>query len=404
MIVATLLSSVAGITARAFDGSDAGTVISNRAEATYQNEAGESFSTTSEIVTVTVMAVAALAVTPDDTAPSNTLTPNDSALRMFRVCNTGNVSDTFVVTRVDVTAPATVDAAYFDVDADGKISGSDSKIALNGTASPEIQPGGCLAVLVSIKTNDVAPHSNVTMSLAVRSNAANSVNRHAEDTGTIINTVGEGPRFVNPEDPNLQPLHLINGKSEVVLAAGAVFTNSVEFKNGGDAAARKVVLTQETPDGFEIVVDSVQVEGQNGPSALSQRVEAHRVVVTLPLVQPGETVRVTYRVKITGNLAGGYVWISQPVIAAENVTAIKCAVARVILNPFGVVFAGRAGVGSPISGAQIKVGRDINGGSPVKFEGNGSRQMTRTKILSLLMARAIIHLRLMRRTNPEAIS
>src|SRR6185295_9147531 len=73
MIVATLLSSVAGITARAFDNSNAGTVISNRAEATYENEAGESFSTTSEIVTVTVMAVAALAVTPDDTAPSNTL-------------------------------------------------------------------------------------------------------------------------------------------------------------------------------------------------------------------------------------------------------------------------------------------------------------------------------------------
>jgi uncharacterized repeat protein (TIGR01451 family) len=371
MIVATLLSIVAGISARAFDSSNAGTVISNRAEATYQNEAGESFSTTSEIVTVTVMAVAAVAVTPDDTAPSNALMPNDDALRIFRICNTGNLSDTFVVTRVDVTAPAVLDAAYFDVDGDGKISGTDSKIALNGPASPEIQPGGCLAVLVSIKTNDVTPHSDVTMSLGVRSNAATSVNGRAEDTGTIINTVGEGPRFVNPDDPKLQPLHLINGKSEVVLSTGATFTNSVEFKNSGDAAARKVVLTQETPDGFEIVLDSVQVEGQNIPSSLSQRTEAHRMMFTLPLVQPGETVRVTYRVKITGKLAGGYVWISQPVIAAENVTAVKCAVARVILNPFGVVFAGRAGGGSPISGAQINVLRDINGGSPVKFDGNG---------------------------------
>lgn len=371
MIVSTLLASVAGITARAFDSSNAGTVISNRAEATYQNEAGESFSTTSETVTVTVMAVAALAVTPDDTNPSNALMPNDEALRMFRFCNTGNVSDTFVVTRLDVTAPAAIDAAYFDVDGDGNISGSDSKIALNATASPEIQPGGCLTVLVSIKTNDVAPHSNVTMNLAARSNAANSVNGRAEDTGTIINTVGEGPRFANPDDPKLQPLHLINGKSEVVLSSGATFTNSVEFKNSGDAAARKVVLTQETPDGFEIVLDSVQVEGQNVPSALNQRTEAHRVMATLPLVQPGETVRVNYRVKITGKLAGGYVWVSQPVIAAENVTPIKCAVARVILNPFGVVFAGRAGGGSPISGAQINVVRDINGGGPVRFDGNG---------------------------------
>ena len=372
MMLMALLLSAAGSGARALDGSDAGTVISNRAEATYQNEAGETFSTVSETVTVTVLAVAALAVTPRDTAPSNTLTPNDSATRMFRVCNTGNTADTFVVTRVEVTAPAAIEAAYFDIDNDGVVGDSDTKIALNETKSPQLQPGSCVAVLVSIKTKDVTPHSTVTMNLGVRSNAVNAANGRTEDFGTIINTVAEGPRFVDTKDPNLQPSNLINGKSEVVLSSGAMFTNSVEFQNVGDAAGRNVVLTQEVPDGFEIVADSLQIEAPSLAGSVRQQADAHRVSVMLPLVQPGEVVRVSFRVKITGNFAGGFVFVSQPIITADNLGPMKCATARVILNPFGVVFAGRAGGSTPISGAHIEVLLDANSGSAVKFpEGSG---------------------------------
>ena len=366
-IALTLLWGVVGAWARAFDSSTAGTVISNRAEATYQSETGESFSTTSETVTVTVLAVAAVAVSPHETAPSNTVTPHDQALRAFRICNTGNNPDTFVVTRLEATAPAAIDAAYFDIDNDGVVGGSDVKIVLNETASPQLPPGACVAVLASVKTNDVVPHSTLTLNLAARSNASNTANGRAENTGTIINTVGEGPRFVNPGDPNLAPSNLINGKSEVVLSSGSIFTNSIEFKNDGDAAARNVRLSLEVPDGFEIVSDSLQIEAQSPVPGDRQQAAAHLLSVVLPLVQPGEVVRVSVRVKITGNFPGGFVFISQPVIGADNVTGTKCAPARVILNPFGLVFAGRAGSSMPIGGAQIEVLADANSGSDVKF-------------------------------------
>jgi uncharacterized repeat protein (TIGR01451 family) len=365
MVMALLLSGLSSW-ARAFDGSDAGTVISNRAEATYQNEAGEKFSSVSETVTVTVLAVAALAVTPKDTAPSNTIAPHDQATRAFRVCNTGNTPDTFVVTRVEVTAPAAVDAAYFDVNGDGVVNDSDAKIVVNESASPELQPGGCVTVLVSIKTNDVAPKSNVTMTLGVRSSAMNAANGRSESVGTIINTVGEGARFTNPNDPNLQPLNLINGKSEVVITTGATFTNTIEFKNSGDTAARNVVVvTEQVPDGFEIITDSLQVEAPSSAKGGAHTPDTHRVSVQMLMVQPGEIVRVSFRVRVTGNFSGGFVFISQPAITADNFNPVKCAVARAVFNPFGVVFAGRGGTLTPIPGAQMELMSDANGVSPM---------------------------------------
>jgi uncharacterized repeat protein (TIGR01451 family) len=365
--LAVLALSAVSSWARPFDGSNAGTVISNRAEATYQNEAGESFSTASETVTVTVMAVAAVAISPHDTAPSNTLSPNDSALRVFRVCNTGNTADAVVVTRVDITAPVTIDSAYFDLNGDGVVNDGDTKVELNQTSSPQLQPGGCVAVLVGIKTNDVAPHTTVSMNLAVRSTAANAANGHGEDVGTIINSVGEGPRFTDPNNPAIQPSNLINGKSEVVLSTGTLFTNTIDFKNSGDTAARNVVLTGNLPDGVEIVADSLQVEAQSSAKGTANQTDAHRFTVQFPLVQPGEVVRISVRGKINGNFAGGAVFVFQPVISADNIAPVKCVVARVVLNPFGVVFAGRAGSSTPVNGAQIEVLLDANSGSPVKL-------------------------------------
>src|SRR5262249_12782882 len=93
-ILAVFLSASINVWARAVDDpTSAGTIISNRAEATYQDAAGESFSTVSSTVTITIATVAAVVVTPDETSPSNTVTPNQQVTRLFRVCNAGNTPD-----------------------------------------------------------------------------------------------------------------------------------------------------------------------------------------------------------------------------------------------------------------------------------------------------------------------
>src|SRR2546425_3467799 len=93
ILVTILLSGSAELWARAFDDpTNGGTIISNRAEATYQNEAGENFTTVSETVTVTVQTVVSLALPPDETSPSNTASPHAQENHLFRDRNPGNHS------------------------------------------------------------------------------------------------------------------------------------------------------------------------------------------------------------------------------------------------------------------------------------------------------------------------
>ncbi|HVS21832.1 MAG TPA: hypothetical protein VHD88_08295 [Pyrinomonadaceae bacterium] len=101
--LAVLFSTSVELWARASDGTtNAGTVISNRAEATYTDDAGENYNTVSPTVTVTVLAIATVVVTPDETAPSDTTAPHERITRVFRICNTGNNADTFTVTLADL--------------------------------------------------------------------------------------------------------------------------------------------------------------------------------------------------------------------------------------------------------------------------------------------------------------
>src|SRR5438105_14939523 len=64
---------------------DAGTVISNRAEASYSDASGATYDTASETVTVTVLHVATVAVTPDETESSDTFAPPDQVTRLLHV-------------------------------------------------------------------------------------------------------------------------------------------------------------------------------------------------------------------------------------------------------------------------------------------------------------------------------
>src|ERR1041385_15033 len=220
-LFAMLSSSSARMNENSFS---AGTVISNRAEATYQDDSGAGFTTVSETVTVTIAAVAAVAVTPDETAPSNTIAPHDQVRRLFRVCNTGNNPDTFTMTALEATAPVTLAGLHFDSDNSGDLSNADAPIHLNETASPVIAPGVCFGVLATLNTNDAPPQSTITIKLTAQSNSRNAVNGRGQDNGTIINTIGVGPKLTSPDDPNLPPVSLIDGKTQAVLTPGATFT------------------------------------------------------------------------------------------------------------------------------------------------------------------------------------
>src|SRR5207237_7718059 len=104
-----------------------------------------------------------------------------------------------------------------------------------------------------------------------------------QDAGTIINTIGVGPKLTSPDDPNLPPVSLIDNKTQAVLIPGATFTTSIAFKNSGDTPARDVVITQNVPDGIDYLPDSLQmVKGQVSVKATApQPTEVRRKTIAV---------------------------------------------------------------------------------------------------------------------------
>ncbi len=361
-LIALLLVIATTLTAHAAEGSaEAGIQISSRAEATYSDDAGTRYTIVSATVTVTVLAVATVVVTPDETAPSQTVAPHDQVTSLFRVCNTGNTVDTFSITQFDLTAPATLSALYFDNDASASVSDGDAAIVLTQTASPQLPPRGCIGVLASINTNDVVARSNLTFTLTARSNATNAANGRGQDSGTIIVGAGLGPRLTHPDNPDLPPLSLIDGKTQPVLNLGSTFTASIAFKNSGDTAVRDVVITQELSPGIEYLPDSIQMGtlktsptvGEAQPSETSRN-----VIIRLPRVDPGDVVRFSFRLRITGSFPAGSGVVSGAVITGANMLPVKTSTATIVINPFGLVFAGRGGSATPIAGARLEIATD----------------------------------------------
>src|SRR6476620_11873597 len=96
-----------------------GTTISNQAGATY-SDGTNSYSTVSNIVTVTVSNVSGLAITPDAGSNPTVVAGQTGVLYNFTVTNTGNFTDQvrFIASgaSVRVVGPGTITRAVVDVD------------------------------------------------------------------------------------------------------------------------------------------------------------------------------------------------------------------------------------------------------------------------------------------------
>lgn len=354
--------------ARVLDGGtpSAGAVISNHAEAIYTDEEGATFSTISPTVTVTVLAVSTLTVTPDETQPSNSVGPNETLTRIFRVCNTGNTPDFYTITRAEVNAPSSLGNLYFDIDASGTITAADPLITIDQSLSPRVQPGACINVLTVLETNDVVPQSTITIRLAARSNVVDAINGRGQDEGTIINAVGTGPRLTGPESASLPPSKLVNGNPQAIVSPGNPFTYTIAFRNSGDVTARGVLVSDDLPTAIEYVAGSLRLEAgslTDAEDADEGTVRDRRIEVRLSEVAPNQIVRISFKARLTGNVPAGVGVNNSAALSAQNATPAQSTIAVVVVDPFGIVFSGRGGAAAPIPGARVEIFVDQAGGS-----------------------------------------
>jgi trimeric autotransporter adhesin len=357
---------------RALDGDapTAGVVIVNRAESTYFDDEGTSFSTVSPTVYVTILSVSSLTVTPDETQPSASVGPNETLTRTFRICNLGNTPDLYTITHLEVNAPARVSQLHFDADASGTITSADPLVTLNESLSPRVQPGACLNVLAALETNDVAPQSNITIRLGARSNVVAAVNGRGEDEGTIINAVGTGPRITDPRSAALPPVKLVNDNPQAIVSPGQPFTYTISFRNSGDVTARNVVVSDDLPAEIEYVPSSLRLEENSltdAEDADEGLVRNRRLEVHLSEVVPNQVVRISFNARLTGKAPAGVGIINGATVSGQNVVATSSTTAVVVVDPFGVVFSGRGGAAAPVANASVEILLDQAGANPLRI-------------------------------------
>lgn len=367
VVLATLILSVFGPTAAFAQMTGAGIQIFNQAKADYLDEAGNRFSAMSTRVVFTVRAVPRITVTPDETDPSAIIAPRERIVRNFRFCNTGNVTDQYVISSLDASSPSAVAGIFFDVDANGTISGGDIPATVNSTRSPQLAAGACLGVLTEIDTNDIAVGGRLTIDIAMRSDSAPDVS----DTGRIINIVGNGAILTSPDDPNAPPLKLVNGQRTYVGAPGERLTYTIAFRNRGDVSAQNVVITDDLPNELRYASGSLRIEnrpltdaaGDDEGSAAGQRIEFR---LAQP-VAPNAVVNLTFQATLTGQIPAGTGVSNVANLTATNAPATVSNPAIVIVNPFGIVYSGNSGAGVPIAGANVTVFSDSQMTTPVVF-------------------------------------
>jgi uncharacterized repeat protein (TIGR01451 family) len=365
IVVAVLCASVGSSGMRmSGDSTRAGITISNRAEANYEGEAGTTYSTVSETVSFTVVAVATLTVSPKETTPSATVVPQERVTRSFRICNTGNVANTYTIATADVTAPAKLDSLYFDNDGGGTVTTGDALITIGTTPSTSVAPGSCVTVLAVVDTNDIPFNSQLRIHLTAQSNASGAANGTVADDGTIINDAGRGPHFSSPNSAALPPLKEINGAAQAVVTRGNPFTYSLAFRNTGDTAARNLVLSDELPAGVEYVAGSLHLEF-NGSKDLSDAQDAdegfaagQHVELRLALLAPDQLVRLTFKAQLGHDAPGAIGLVNLAQVVADNAVVTKTNSVVVIADPFGTIFAGRVGASVPVPGAHVTVFSD----------------------------------------------
>ncbi|HKG15518.1 MAG TPA: SdrD B-like domain-containing protein, partial [Pyrinomonadaceae bacterium] len=373
-VLLAALFAAAGRGALAFDGTTgAGSTISNRAEASYTDPEGNGFATVSTTITLTVLTVAAITVTPDETEPSATVSPNERLARVFRVCNTGNTPDFYTITAAEVSAPAALVSLHFDDDATGTLTAPDREIVVGTTMSPRLNVGQCVGVIAEVDSNAGRTGDRLTIRINARSAVTDAVNAGVEDAGTIVNVYGDGARFSSPADPTLPPVKLVEGHERTTAAPGQPLEYTIAFRNSGDIVARSVVLRDDLPTGLVYVPGSLRLNGRaltDQDDADEGSVGGRIVEVRLAQVAIGEAVEVAFRARVTG-VANGAGVVNTAVTSASNAPAVSSTSATAVVNPFGLVYKGRS-AGTPVPGARVSLLLDSTTGAAVPLTGSGS--------------------------------
>lgn len=256
-------------------GAPAGTVINNTAEVSYSVGAVTQ-TATSNVVTVTVAEI--LDVTVDAQTPNVDVDAGETQREMlYRVSNTGNGTETFLLTMTSVIAGdqfdpvPTTPSIYFDTDGSGDLSPGDTPYVA-GANDPVLGDDDFVNVLV---VNDIPAgvadgqigFTRLTAASRTGTGAAGTVFAGGGDGGVeavVGNSGGDGEATSQYE---VADITLAVNKSQVVLdqfggvapVPGARITYSIVVSVTGSGSADNAVFTDNIPANTSYLPGSLQL-------------------------------------------------------------------------------------------------------------------------------------------------
>ena len=251
----------AGATFNAYGATAAGTEIKNLATVSYEDSAGNSFTAQSNEAVVTVAQVYSAAINSTDT--SLTASPGQPVDLSYTLENTGNGTDTFVLSAADdIVGGDTINAdsitIYEDLNNNGQADAGEPEISSVSLTAGEIKS---IVVRTDVPTSAVGGDA-----LGVTLTAQAEEGTGAAVAGSVIDlTAGKGPDTL---DSTVETLITVTGDAVVVANKSSVHnpaTSEIEYtitiRNNGNADATTVSLMDAIPENTTYVAGSATTNG-----------------------------------------------------------------------------------------------------------------------------------------------
>lgn len=331
-----------------------GTEITSSATATYTDAAGNQYSTQSNVVTAIVAKLAALVVSPKETAANpatDGATVDSTATRTFVITNTSNIPDAYKVV-VASAAPLTITSMSFAT------STGTFPTVLNATISPTVQPGDSIELAVVVSTANLAMKDSYAVNVTVQT-TADSSNGLQSDTGeqwiigaTSSNIVGPGTNPTGGTGISKMVDHLVVAQ----ISPGATVTYDIVAQNSGGTQATGVTISDPLPAGLTPDLASVAINGISSPATLSGQL----LTVPVGTLNAGATADVSFNAMTPNGSASGTSYVNIAAMSADGMQAQQTTPASVLVGSANVVYNGLAGSGAPVTGATVAL-LDSNG-------------------------------------------
>ena len=268
----------------------AGSSISNQASATYTDGSNVPRTVTSNVVSTTVTQVASFTLTNDG---AQTATPGSVVYYPHTLTNTGNGSDTFLLTSTNSGAFNMTGVQFFADNGSGQPTGlaitSTGPVAA-GAAFKFIAVGTLPVTAAATNTNAI-----VVTGTSVLSSAVTTFNT---DTTTVTTNA---------------VVTLTKAISVASGAPGTTATYTLTYTNTGNSMATAVAVTDVIPAGMTYVSDSGRWSATGAtplndaatiasvgtaPNTLSSSLTGNTFVATVNQVTPGQSGTITFKVKV----------------------------------------------------------------------------------------------------------